>query len=904
MDDSESRKVTKAKIGPFRLIKKLGAGGMASVYLVRREPPIIGQPELLALKVIHPSLLIPPDDRVILDRFRAEFASVELLKKREKVSTVVQVYELYKDQNLTGFTMEHLPKSLDNIVKEEVIDVSKTIRMLKDIGIALLHAHKISLIHRDVNPNNIRIRDEEDLEFILTDFGIVKDLRNQTMTRTGTSIGTPHFMSPEQAGGNDASDHRTDIYALGATAFYCLTNGEIIPFGVNPNSHEYLFALRDLERPKTKTINQIRKEKDLATINKKLEAIIDKCIEKDPLKRYQTVRQLLNDIQAFEDKRTISAFEPAYKRLSKKITSSVKEKLRQHPRSFAAAGILVASLAFGLVTYNNYSTSQDIARLLRQAKQNIELKNYDKASDLYTKVLGIDKKNKQAQKGVEESRELKLGDVVSKAETEISNYISTKRQITELKERIKQDEELIKGFESWEQKLPYWQRVKQKEQKTIELGSLTSRVLELLSVAASINNNDQRINNLYADFYFEKWKEAIDQENIQDVEYFKALVRKHDTAGKYNQYLSEKGIINITSNNSGAQVYLLRFKEHGEIIQNGKVYLIPIPFNPQQGFLSSEEYQRITSQDDPYTILTSDFNLVGTTPLNLELPNGSYLLVIKKQGFADAFQPVLLDSFNRNVANSGNVNIYPEENILPGFVYVPGGEFLSGKQRARVNDFCIGKFEVTVKDYIKFLNDPETMARVGEEGSLRYVPRRVKNLGSYFENINNEFNTNWESQWPIIAISWNDANDYCKWLTRQYNSRGINVNIRLPSALEWEKAARGVDGRLYPWGNNFDWSFTNGYNTFNHKRTTPDNIGLVVFDQSGYGVRDMSGSVMEWIGEESEFFDAQRKFRIIIGGSFANNNPMNFLINNTGGLEPNEVSPVLGFRICYSLERQ
>ena len=900
MNDSGRKKVTKAKIGPFRLIEKLGAGGMGSVYLVAREPQLPGQPEQLAIKLIHPALLVPPDGSLILDRFRAEYQSVRLLNERN-ISTVVKVFELYEDPNMTGFTMEYLPDSLDDLVKEQPTDQSTTIRMIKDIGIALLHAHKISLIHRDVNPNNIRVRDQEDLEFVLTDFGIVKDLRHKTMTRTGTSIGTPHFMSPEQASA-DVFDQKTDIYALGATAFYCLTNGEIVPFGVNPNSHEYLTALRDLQRPKTKTINQIRREKGLAPIDKKLEAIIDKCIEKDQSKRYQTVRNLLNDIQAFEDKRTVSAFEPLYKRLAKKITSSVKEKLRQHPRSFAAAGILAAALAAGIIIHKSYSTSQDISRLLRQAKQNIELQNYDEASALYTRVLGIDKKNKQAQQGIQESRELKLSNVISKASTEIENYTSVKRQVAELKEKINQDKELIKGFESWEQKLPYWQRVKQREQKTIELGSLASRILELLGVASSIDSSDSRINNLYADFYFEKWKEAIDQENIQDIEYFKSLVRKYDNAGRYKQYLAEKGIINISSSSLGAQVYLFRFKEHGEIVQNGKVCLVPVPFSPQQGFLSSEEYQRINNQNSPYSILTSDFNLIGTTPLNLELPNGSYLLVIKKQGFADAFQPVLLDSFDRNVANSGTVNMYPEENVLPGFVYVPGGEFLSGKQRASVDDFCIGRFEVTVEDYMRFLNDPEIIERVGEEGNLRYVPRRVKNLGGYFEKSNNKFINNWENEWPIISISWNDANDYCKWLTRQYSSRGIDITIRLPSALEWEKAARGVDGRAYPWGNNFDWSFTNGYNTFNHKRTTPDNIGLVVFDQSVYGARDMSGSIMEWLGQEGEFFDAQRRFRIITGGSFANNNPANFLINNTGGLEPNEVSPVLGFRVCYSVK--
>ena len=94
MNDSGRKKVTKAKIGPFRLIEKLGAGGMGSVYLVAREPQLPGQPEQLAIKLIHPALLVPPDGSLILDRFRAEYQSVRLLNERN-ISTVVKVFELY-----------------------------------------------------------------------------------------------------------------------------------------------------------------------------------------------------------------------------------------------------------------------------------------------------------------------------------------------------------------------------------------------------------------------------------------------------------------------------------------------------------------------------------------------------------------------------------------------------------------------------------------------------------------------------------------------------------------------------------------------------------------------------------------------------------------------------------------
>ncbi len=896
---------TSAKMGPFKLVKKLGSGGMASVYLVQREPIVGGQPELLALKVIHPSLLIPPDDRVILDRFRAEFASVDLLNRRERVSTVVQVYELYEDQNITGFTMEYLPKSLDDLVKEEIMDVPKTIRMLKDIGIALFHAHKISLIHRDVNPNNIRIREDSDLEeFVLADFGIVKDFRNQTMTRTGTSIGTPHFMSPEQASAEPVNE-RTDIYALGATAFYCLTNGEVIPFDVNPNSPQYLAALRDLQIPKTKTINQIRKEKGLEPISKKLESIIDKCIEKDPLKRYQSIREFINDIQAFEDRKKVSAFEPAYKRFSKNIVSRVKERLRKHPRSFAAAGILAASLAIGLIAYRAHSTSQEINKFFDQARQSIELKNYDDATAAYSKILGIDKNNSLAQQGITRARALKFDDVISKAQEEFSKYTSLKRSISELEQQILESQKRIKGSDPWEAKRPYWKNVKEKEKKVVDLGSIASRIIEYLSIAVSIDDKDSRTNEVYSDFYFEKWHEAFEQGNIQDIEYFKSLVRRYDSLGKYREQLAEKGFVNLDSNPSGASVYVFKYAEHGEIITEGDIRLVPVPFNPQRGLLSREEYQRISEEDTAYPLSLSDFNLVGMTPINIELSNGSYLLVVKKEGFSDARHPVFIESFDRSVANRSTVNLPASEKILPGFVYVSGGEFLQGenKQRATVDDFCISRFEVTVEEYMRFLNDPETLANVGEEGSLRYVPRKMGGFGSYFQekDENNRFIINWESKWPIIAISWNDANDYCKWLTKQYSLRGENINFRLPTSKEWEKAGRGVDGRDYPWGDLFDWCFTNGYETIDTNRVSPGIIGIILFDESPYSVRDMAGNVSEWTGRDDEFFNPVKRFRTIMGGAFSYSNKMNFLIFGEKGMLENEAYPIIGFRICYSL---
>lgn len=190
---------------------------------------------------------------------------------------------------------------------------------------------------------------------------------------------------------------------------------------------------------------------------------------------------------------------------------------------------------------------------------------------------------------------------------------------------------------------------------------------------------------------------------------------------------------------------------------------------------------------------------------------------------------------------------------LSGMVLIPEGEFIMGtdvrlkdERPAYVvylNSFYIDKFEVTNEDYKKFI-----------EGTGHPLPENWEN-GNYPQG---------KGRHPVVFVDWNDANEYCRWFGK-----------RLPREAEWEKGARGTDGRTYPWGD--EWVTTKSNNPFGgHEDTMP--VGSFEEGKSPYGLYDMSGNVWEWVDDYylphpgSEFVSPEfgTKYRLLKGGSWMN----------------------------------
>jgi serine/threonine-protein kinase len=215
------------------------------------------------------------------------------------------------------------------------------------------------------------------------------------------------------------------------------------------------------------------------------------------------------------------------------------------------------------------------------------------------------------------------------------------------------------------------------------------------------------------------------------------------------------------------------------------------------------------------------------------------------------------------------VNLYPEESIGSEFVVVAprnrglGGDSEAYEPLARhevfVDDFAIARFPVTMKQYCAFLDDlsatdPELAERRaphdlrGSEGLCvhrgpdgRWAPDDIIIEGAARALFPLEQGHLWNV--PVPLIDWFDAVAYCRWLGRREGAE-----IRLATEAEWEKAARGADGRVYPWGNRFDPTFC----LMRESRpfpTQPEPIGSFATDESPYGVRDMAGGMREWVAD-------------------------------------------------------
>ncbi|MEW6288170.1 MAG: serine/threonine-protein kinase, partial [Chloroflexota bacterium] len=211
----------------------LAKGGMAEVYLGTHTT--LHRP--VAVKLLKADLQEEPELR---DRFEREARVIAMLRH----PNIVQIFDFDSYQNQPYLVMEYVPgASLGAYLRElhkrnERLDLTQVRELLKKIAAALTYAHQNNVIHRDVKPANILLTSRtvpvttdkplpDDVEPILTDFGLVRFIQSNTQTSTGTITGTPAYMSPEQARG-ERVDSRTDVYSLGVTVYEMLAGR--VPF--------------------------------------------------------------------------------------------------------------------------------------------------------------------------------------------------------------------------------------------------------------------------------------------------------------------------------------------------------------------------------------------------------------------------------------------------------------------------------------------------------------------------------------------------------------------------------------------------------------------------------------------------------------------------------------------------
>ena len=275
------------QLGQYRLKELIGSGGMGQVYL--GEHRLLKRP--CAIKVIRPGKAADP---LALARFERE---IQITAELSHPNTV-EVYDHGRTEDGTFYyVMEYLPGlSLAQIVERHgPLPAARVVFLLKQICGALREAHGVGLIHRDIKPENIFAAHRGGLYDVakLLDFGLVKpraDLREQALTQDGAFSGSPLYMSPEQSMGDSEPDVRSDIYSLGAVAYFLLT-------GRPPFERDTLMkVLIAHARDDVMSPSQIRSD-----LPPDLEQIVLCCLAKNRDERFQNAESLeatFNDCQS------------------------------------------------------------------------------------------------------------------------------------------------------------------------------------------------------------------------------------------------------------------------------------------------------------------------------------------------------------------------------------------------------------------------------------------------------------------------------------------------------------------------------------------------------------------------------------------------------------------------------
>jgi serine/threonine-protein kinase len=282
-------RLTRLLEGRYRVTRTLGVGGMGAVFLaedltLERE---------VAIKVLPPSLA---EDPSVVIRFEREAKTAARLDH----TNIIPIFRVESEGGLHYFVMKYVAgRPLDDVLgNNRQLPVDETVRILAEAGAALEHAHRKGVVHRDIKPANILL--DQDDRVLLADFGIAKAVQGSAdLTNTGMTVGTPYYMSPEQALGK-AVDGRCDQYSLAVVGYRMLTGAPLFD-GDTPVAIIY----KHIQEPPPR-VRDLRPD-----VPPGIEAAIERALSKDPGARFPSMDSFVRALQNLPERRGESRAYPA-----------------------------------------------------------------------------------------------------------------------------------------------------------------------------------------------------------------------------------------------------------------------------------------------------------------------------------------------------------------------------------------------------------------------------------------------------------------------------------------------------------------------------------------------------------------------------------------------------------------
>ena len=425
--------------------------------------------------------------------------------------------------------------------------------------------------------------------------------------------------------------------------------------------------------------------------------------------------------------------------------------------------------------------------------------------------------------------------------------VSVAEQLHRQAERLRaESDRMLAGIEAWQpeqDKAPAWTKADEADHTAL-IASLTELEVEqglhgALQIAAYLPDAHQALAEIYRERH-QRAERARDHVGASRAAlrlspHLAALAPDHPTRVTCSRYLRGHGAITLVTDPPGAEVLLYRYEERN---------------------------RRLVEVFD---------RSLGTTPLfEVGVEMGSYLCLLRKHGYDDVRYPIHVTRLRHwDGVRPGDVDPHPvwlpKSGVVgPDQVYVPAGPFASGDPKAYAghlprdlwcDGFVIHRHPITNAQYVAFLNDH--LARGHEEEALLLAPReRAGATGTggaliYGRRQDGTFVLGpdgdgdlWLPDHPVSMIEWHGARAYLAWLVAREGRPW-----RLPGELEWEKAARGVDGRAYPWGAFGDPSWSrvrDGLRGRKHGDWGWSEVGSYPVDVSPFGLRGAAGNVLDW----------------------------------------------------------
>jgi len=868
------------RIGKYEIVEELGRGGFATVYKARD----VELERVVALKVLHPYYA---EDKQFVERFRQEARAAARLRHPH----IVTVYEAGEAGDQLYIAMEYLPgRALQALLETEgALSLERALPILEQVAEALDHAHAQGMVHRDVKPGNVMVEETAGgARATLTDFGLVKALAASTvLTSAGTLLGSLEYMAPEQAEPERAGEvgPAADRYALGVVAYQMLTGR--VPFPGNTTATLYAHEHKPVPPPRSLC----------SGLSEAVEGALLRVLAKAPAERFPSacafvaqlreallagqqaarLAPLYAQLQAAAGRQEwaevlalgsrIEELAPAYRDVQKwmgRARHRLRRPLRRPPRERPASqwpvvgGVAAFLVVIGIAAIVVPRLTETVLSPTITPRPN-EMPTWTPAPPTATP------RPTEMPTPMGPPAEANIGDTWTRpTDGMVMVYVPA-------------GDFLMGSSDADSQAYDY-----EKPQHTVYLDAFwidrtevtNAQYRKCVDAGAcrepggwdenDYNAPDQPVVYVYWDdarayaawaggrlpteAEWEKAARGTDGRIYPwgnrapdcDKANYAGCVGRPATVGSYLTGVSPYGVLDMAGNvwNWVADWFDTEYYDRsparnpqgpasGEdrVVRGGAFSLVV------EGIRSGyrgwcDPYDRFRDIGfrlvmSPVARLTSTPAPPTATPRPTEMPT-----------------PVGPPA----EANIGDTWTSPKDGMV--MVYVPAGQFLMGSRdtpsqadnpqhTAYLDAYWIDRTEVTNAQYRKCV-----------EAGVCQQPGCWDN-----ENAN-------APDQPVVCVTWAEAQAYAAW-----------VGGRLPTEAEWEKAARGTDGRIYPWGDKFDGTRLNYCDRnceLNVKDTSADDgyavaapVGSYLSGASPYGALDMAGNVWEWVADwyDEEYYD-------------------------------------------------